>query len=89
MNPVNEWDSITPMGSKEGKRGKTNDVMFGMYSRGVITSRDDWVYNASPQDLEENMRRTIEYCSKQDLDHFDINEKDVAWTPIDGEEDKR
>ncbi len=76
------WDSITPMGSKEGKRGKTNDVMFGMYSRGVITSRDDWVYNASPQDLEENMRRTIEYCSKQDLDHFDTNEKDVAWTPI-------
>ncbi len=75
-----EWDSITPMGSKEGKRGKTNDVMFGMYSTGLITHRDDWVYNASPQDLEENMRRTIEHCAVQDLDDFDKDVKHVAWS---------
>ena len=61
------------MGSKEGKRGKTDHVIFGRYSRGLATSRDDWAYNTSKEELEKNMRRHINYCNKQDLDNFVVD----------------
>ena len=72
-----KWDSMTSMGSKEGKR---EDTMFHMYSNGLKTRRDEWVYNASFLDLVYNMTRTIEHCTKQDLNDFDKNKKYVAWT---------
>ena len=70
-----EWASMTTMGSREGKRGKTGSVIFGTYSRGLATSRDDWAYNTSKDELEKNMRRHINYCNEQDLDNFVINPK--------------
>ena len=70
-----EWASMTTMGSREGKRGKTGSVIFGTYSRGLATSRDDWAYNASKDELEKNMRRHIDYCNEQDLDNFIIDPK--------------
>ncbi len=69
------WDSMTSMGSKEGKRGKTNDVMFEMYSRGIVSSRDPWAYNSHIEKLGNNMKRHINYCNKQDLDNFLVDPK--------------
>ena len=66
---------MTSMGSKEGKRGKTNDVMFEMYSRGIVSSRDPWAYNSHIEKLGNNMKRHINYCNKQDLDNFLVDPK--------------
>jgi predicted helicase len=40
-------------------------AIFSMRSRGVETSRDDWVYNFSRRDLEVNMRRMIDFYNDQ------------------------
>ena len=69
------------MGSKEVKRGKSAEAMFGMYSNGLKTHRDAWVYNSSIEELDNNMKRTIMYCNTQDPNNFVINTKEVAWSP--------
>lgn len=60
-----DWAELLPLGTKEGKAGKNAETIFGMYSRGVGTSRDAWAYNFSREALAENMRRTIEAYNLQ------------------------
>jgi len=56
-----EFDEFIPLGTKEAKAAKTEaeGVVFKLYSRGVATSRDAWVYNFNSSALSENMRCTI------------------------------
>jgi len=50
-------DNYISMGDKKAKSDKS---IFENYSRGVETARDNWVFNASRSDLEDNMRRMID-----------------------------
>ena len=65
-----EFRNHMPMGSKDAKRGKSDNIMFRWYSRGLVSGRDDWVYNTSTKELKRNMRTTIRYCNTQDPDNF-------------------
>ena len=76
---ADDWDCITPMGSKDGKRGKTSSVIFETYSLGLATHRDTWVYNTSVAELTKNMNRHIDYCNSQDPDNFKIDIKSASW----------
>ena len=46
-----------PMGSKEAKAGRADDAMFRLYSLGLLTSRDPYIYNFSHGACAENARR--------------------------------
>ena len=56
-----EFDTFTPMGTKEAKASKDTavNVIFKTYCRGVVTNRDAWVYNFNPNVLTENVQRMI------------------------------
>ena len=56
-----EFETFTPMGTKEVKaaKGEAVDVIFKDYSRGVATSRDAWAYNFNRNTLTENMSGMI------------------------------
>ena len=56
-----EFESFVPMGTKEAKgaKGEAVDVIFKIYSRGVVTSRDAWAYNFNRNILTENMSGMI------------------------------
>ena len=56
-----EFDTFIPMGTKETKaeKGEAMDVIFKIYSNGVKTNRDAWVYNFNPDALAKNMNRMI------------------------------
>lgn len=75
-----EFEKLTPMGTKEAKRGTGGNVLFGMYSLGLATHRDVWAYNTSDRNLEHNMIKTIKYCASQDLDNFKIDRTHAAWS---------
>ena len=62
-----EFETFIPMGTQEAKeaRGKTVEVIFKHYGRGVATSRDAWVYNFNRNALAENMERLIESYNEQ------------------------
>ncbi|MDS1347551.1 type ISP restriction/modification enzyme [Planktothrix agardhii] len=68
----NDFYNFISIGNKESKSSKIDDihVIFKLYSRGVATSRDSWVYNFDPTNLAENVKRTIST----------YNEQMISWT---------
>jgi predicted helicase len=68
----NDFYDFISIGNKESKSSKIDDihVIFKLYSRGVATSRDSWVYNFDPMNLTENVKRTI----------LTYNEQMISWT---------
>ncbi len=57
-----EFDTFLPMGTKKAKAAKSTvmGVIFKMYSNGVNTARDAWVYNFNRNALANNMCKMIE-----------------------------
>ena len=53
INQRNEksFDDFILLGDKKNKSAK---VFFEIYSRGIETGRDSWIYNFSRQSLEKN-----------------------------------
>ncbi len=62
-----DFDSFIALGSKEAKASKVDvtDCIFKIFSNGVKTNRDSWVYNFNYRDLEINIQRTIDTYNDQ------------------------
>ena len=62
-----EFETFIPIGTKEAKmtKAEVKDVIFNIYSNGVKTNRDTWVYNRNRNTLAENMRRMIDTYNEQ------------------------
>ncbi len=52
----NDFDSLIPLCSKDVKSGKSQDAIFSLYSNGVSTNRDEWVYDFSKYNLTKKMQ---------------------------------
>ena len=75
------FTKYTPIGSKEAKSGNGDgNVIFRMYSYGLTTNRDAWMYNFSKNNLTKNMKRHINYCNSQDLANPEIDPQQAKWT---------
>jgi len=53
------FQALYPMGSKAAKAGKSDEVIFRLYSRGLATSRDAYIYNFSRDACAENARKMV------------------------------
>ena len=53
------------MGEKSTKAGKREQAIFRLYSSGLKTHRDPWVYNSSKNQLIHNMQLHIDYANSQ------------------------
>ena len=62
-----EFDTFIPMGTREARaaRSEAADVIFKIYSRGVVTCRDAWAYNFNRNALIENMSETIDFYNAE------------------------
>ncbi len=61
-----------PLGTKEAKMGKADDAIFMLYSLGLVTSRDVYIYNFSRDICSENASRmTQDYLNA--LSEFQVN----------------
>ena len=74
-----DLSKYTPIGTKSTKSGKNVGAVFKLYSGGVSTSRDVWVYNSSKTSLAKNMKRHIKYCNSQDPKTPTINPTQCKW----------
>jgi predicted helicase len=52
----NDWDDLIPLFDKNVKAGQKNNAIFQLFSRGVATMRDEWVYDFSKPSLENRMK---------------------------------
>ncbi len=59
------FDEHHPIGNKETKAGKAENAILQLYSGGIKTNRDPWVYNHSRSRLEEKIRLMVEYYEEQ------------------------
>jgi predicted helicase len=87
------FSNYIPMGEKKGEK---NDTIFhAIYSNGVKTNRDAWVYNSNRSHLIENMTETIrlynmglkDFIEKSNGvkdavadDYIDFNQRMITWT---------
>jgi predicted helicase len=86
-----DWDSLMSLGSKEGKSGKALSL-FTIYSLGILTNRDRWVYRFSHTNLYVDMIRMSDeyndhvarwplYSKEVDINFFvNYDDKKVAWS---------
>ncbi len=88
-----EFDTFIPMGTKETKRSaREGAVIFGLYSCGVVTSRDNLVYSSDLGQLQERVCTFIEiYNTAVDRkrrhnpktpieDFIDTNDPCIKWS---------
>ncbi|MBU2772450.1 DEAD/DEAH box helicase [Acidithiobacillus ferrooxidans] len=64
------------------KLGEQKQTLFSIYSNGVKTNRDAWVYNLSGIKLAEHVERTLSYYNYQAklrVDSLDDGNK-ISWT---------
>jgi predicted helicase len=51
----NDSESLIPIASKEVKSGKSKEAIFEIFSLGVATNRDEWVYDFDLNNLKNQM----------------------------------
>jgi predicted helicase len=64
---------------KEVKGGKSEQAVFKLFSRGIVTQRDEWVYDFSESTLEDKVRYMINVYQEtlKDKDFSDKNK--IKW----------
>jgi len=58
----NDFDSLIPVaakGTKQEQKTSKEKAIFKLFSLGVATNRDDWLYDENPADLEAKVRYFI------------------------------
>jgi predicted helicase len=52
----NDFESLLPLCSKQVKLGREQEAIFKLFSNGVSTNRDEWVYDFSKKNLTKKMK---------------------------------
>lgn len=74
----NDFDSFLPLIDKEVKAGKSQEAVFQLFSAGVKTQRDEWVYDFSKDALIERMKYFVEVYQDR-LENGVRRELDIKW----------
>ena len=60
----NDFDSLMPIASRETKAAINASSVFGLHSMGVVTARDEWVYDLNSKSLEAKARFIVDVFNK-------------------------
>ena len=61
----NDWESIVPIADKNVKLGRSGNAIFELFSLGVVTNRDDWVYDFNLRNLENKVNYLIDFYNSE------------------------
>ena len=83
----NDWDDLIPIASKETKAAKHRTrerAIFKLFSFGMATNRDDWLYDHSEATLRSKIDHFIgEYDklrNRGEITDRDLEESPIKWT---------
>ncbi len=68
-----EFENFIALGDK---KNKDNAVIFNIYSRGVGTNRDAWVYNFSKESVNVNMQKMIDNYNNEVNKLLEVKDRD-------------
>lgn len=72
----NDWDDLIPVADKKTKAAKTKAqerAIFELFTLGVVTARDEWVYGMMPSDVAEKSAYLISEFNQT------LEQKDAPW----------
>ncbi|MCY7346491.1 MAG: N-6 DNA methylase, partial [Pyrinomonadaceae bacterium] len=75
----NDWDSLLPLIDKNVKAGKSEKAVFKLFSSGLKTQRDDWVYDFSKDALEAKMRYFVDVYETTRKDEHFADKMKIKW----------
>jgi predicted helicase len=87
--PTADWSEWLPVATKDVKAGKSEKAIFKLFSLGVVTNRDDWVYDFSKRAVVNKIKAFIKFYNEeqarweksdklQDIESF--VQRDIKWT---------
>ena len=75
----NNFNELLPLIDKDVKAGKSEQAVFKLFSSGVKTQRDEWVYDFSRDNLEDKMRFAVDIY-QQTLENKNYEDKNkIKW----------
>ncbi|HEY0544115.1 MAG TPA: type ISP restriction/modification enzyme [Pyrinomonadaceae bacterium] len=70
-----DFESLLPMGDKNVKLGKGGDAVFNLFSLGIATNRDEWVYDFSKLNLKKRIEFFIKMYEQKRKNFFTKTER--------------
>jgi predicted helicase len=61
----NDFDCLIPVIAKDVKAGLAEQAIFKLFSRGIATQRDEWVYDFSKAELENRMKFFVDVYERK------------------------
>jgi predicted helicase len=74
----NDFDSFLPIIDKDVKAERSEEAIFQLFSSGVKTQRDEWVYDFSKEALTERIKYFVEVYQDR-LENSVKREFDIKW----------
>ena len=75
----NDFDDLIPLVDKDVKAGLSEQAIFKLFSRGVETGRDEWVYDFSRDNLENKVKFKIDIYQKTANNKDYPNKNKIKW----------
>jgi len=82
----NDFDELLPVANKETKLAKKNEdeaAIFKLFSLGVVTNRDAWVYDFDKKNLSQKVKYLIDFYNQQVKQYHKLKDKPVVSSFID------
>ncbi|MEY4937733.1 MAG: hypothetical protein RIS64_4092 [Bacteroidota bacterium] len=77
LSEDNDWESLMPVCDKEVKNGKGGNALFELYSLGVVTNRDEWVYDFNIKSLINKVNFFYNFYSSE-MTRWQNSDKQLA-----------
>jgi predicted helicase len=74
----NDFDDLLSLVDKDVKAGKSEEAIFQLFSRGISTQRDEWIYDFSRDNLIEKIKYFVDVYMEQ-LTQGITREFDIKW----------
>jgi predicted helicase len=74
----NDFDNLIPVIGKDVKAGKAEQTIFKLFSSGIKTQRDEWVYNFSKAELENRMKFFVDVYERKRRTSEELG-FDIKW----------
>jgi predicted helicase len=76
-----DFESLLPLADKDVRRGKSDEAIFKLFSLGVASNRDEWVYDFDLENLEQKVKF---FCKayQSDLEAYRLNPVDEVRNPL-------
>ncbi|MCB1025209.1 MAG: N-6 DNA methylase, partial [Acidobacteria bacterium] len=75
----NDFEELMCLIDKGVKTGKSEEAIFKMFSRGIATQRDEWVYDFASGNLEEKIKYFVDIYQETIADERFHKKMNIKW----------